>query len=267
MASSPVLTSCFIYQKGFLLLGSFLAVLVVSRAWFSADVRIRRDVSVLLASYTVVGLVVLAWLTHLGAIQDFVDSTIRSPAKTYVDANRVPYGFMLTWLGADGLNQLGAIPSWLAPTLGGALMIPLALIAALPVLVIALAGAWLVRRRSTAVVQLPHVTYGLIGFALWFSEFHRKDIFHLIYGCPVLLIALLLIWSTIDRPRAVRILVPWGLGLALLFLGATRGLARGGAHERIVTRRGTIVAPEDDAALRFLLSDAVAAGDYVLLYP
>jgi hypothetical protein len=174
---------------------------------------------------------------------------------------------MLTGLAGDGLNQLGSMPSWLAPTLGGALMIPLLLIAALPVLVIALTGVWLVTRQSTAVVQLPHVTYGVIGFALWFSEFHRKDIFHLIYGCPILVIALLLVWSSVDRPRAVRILVPWGLGLALLFLGVSRGLRAGGAHERIVTRRGTILVEQDDAALRFLLSDAVAAGDYVLVYP
>jgi len=146
-------------------------------------------------------------------------------------------------------------------------MIPLVLIAALPILVIALYGVWLVRRTAGAIIQLPHLTYSVIGFALWFSEFHRKDIFHLIYGSPILLIAVLLMWSSIDRPRVVRILVPSGLGLALLFLGVTRASGAASAHERIVTRRGTIVVREDDAPLRFLLSDAVAAGDYVFVYP
>ena len=115
--------------------------------------------------------------------------------------------------------------------------------------------------------QLPIIAYGLIGFALWFSEFHRRDMMHLIYGCPLLVVALWLLWDAVDWPRLVRILAPSTLGVSLLFVAVNHGWRAATADEHIVTRRGTIVMPTDDPALRFLLSSEVSRGDYVFVYP
>jgi hypothetical protein len=90
---------------------------------------------------------------------------------------------------------------------------------------------------------------------------------HLIYGCPVLLIALWLLWDSTDRRRVVRAFVPAIAAVPLLLLATNLALHAATADTRIITRRGQIVLPHDDAALRFLLSDEVSAGDYVLVYP
>ena len=78
------LTSCFIYQKGFLLLASFLAVAAIARLCFRVPVKWVTSACTMLAGYGAVGLAVLAWLSYLGALQDVVNFTIRLPANTYV---------------------------------------------------------------------------------------------------------------------------------------------------------------------------------------
>ena len=45
------------------------------------------------------------------------------------------------------------------------------------------------------------------------------------------------------------------VGTAVLVFGLSQAWVAARAHERIVTRRGTIVVRQDDQALRFLLSD------------
>lgn len=109
--------------------------------------------------------------------------------------------------------------------------------------------------------------YVVIGLALWLSESHRPDIMHLIYGSPVLVIALWLLWRELDWPRAVRAVVPTVLIGSLLFVAGVQAWSAAAANRRTPSRRGTVVSFEDDQALRFLVSDQVRAGDYVFVYP
>jgi len=260
------LTSCFIYQKGGLLLASFVAVMCVSRLYFRTSVNLVRDVCTILAGYGIVGLVVLAWFFRLGALHDFVDATIRSPLNTYVDANRLPYAHLLM-LNALGVAPLQLFPPAVALASAIVLMLPFLLIAALPFLVVSLVGVRVLTAPAAKVFRPPIIAYCLVGFALWFSEFHRRDMMHLIYGCPVLLIALWLLWDSVDWRRVVKIVVPVMVAVALIFVATNRALYAAAANEHILTRRGAIVLPQDDPALRFLLSDEVARGDYVFVYP
>jgi hypothetical protein len=260
------LTSCVIYQKGGLLLLSFLAILGISHRYFHRDRSLVRSTAALLAGYIAVGLIALAWFIHLGALTDLFTATIATPVTSYVDQNRVPYAYHLI------STALGRLPSYrLPPTIALANAIastlPFLLIAAVPFLVIAMLAVYVFIGTADAVRRLAIVTYCIIGFALWFSEFHRRDIMHLIYGAPVLVIALWLLWESIDRSRVVKVFVPAVAAIPLIVLGINLGLSAGAADIRIETRRGEIVLPHDDAALRFLLSDKVAAGDYVFVYP
>ena len=83
----------------------------------------------------------------------------------------------------------------------------------------------------------------------------------------LLLIAAWLLWASLDKPAMVRILVPAVVGSAVVVFAVSQGWRAASARERVVTRRGTIVLPQDDLALRFLLSEEVARGDYVFVYP
>ena len=260
------LTSCFIYQKGGLLLASFVAAMCVSRLYARPPVNLVRGICTILAGYGLAGLVVLAWFFRLGALHDFFDATVRLPLNTYVDANRLPYAYHLM-LNALGVAPLALFPPAVALVIAVVLTVPFLLIAALPFLVVALLGVRVLTAPAARVVSLPIVAYCLVGFALWFSEFHRHDVMHLIYGCPVLLIALWLLWDSIDRPRVVKIVVPAMAAISLVLVATNRALYAAAANEHILTRRGAIVLPKDDPALRFLLSDEVARGDYVFVYP
>jgi len=262
------LASCFIPQKGFFLLVSFLAIMLISRLQSRLPAKWARGSITVLAGYGAVGLAVLAWFAHLGALQEFLDSTVRIPLNTYVAANKVPYAYHLTWVAlGNSAGLLKGMPQVLALPSAFLLVVPAFLVAALPFLVIALAAVYLVTRPIAAWFRLPIIAYCLTGFALWSSEFHRADIMHLIYGCPLLLIAAWLLWASLDRPAPVRILVPSVVGLAVLLFAVSQGWRAASAREQVVTRRGTIVLPQDDLALRFLLSDEVARGDYVFVYP
>jgi hypothetical protein len=170
-------------------------------------------------------------------------------------------------LAVGGLEWIRTIP---APIVYGyvlLLMVPPLVIAALPFASIFLAAACVATGRAAALLQAPVVSYGLIGSALMASEFHRKDIMHLIYGCPVLLIAFWVLWDVVDGRPARRRLSFGVLGSALLVVMGSQGLRAASADQVITTRRGTIVVPQDDEALRFLLSDRVTPGEYVFVYP
>lgn len=261
------LTSCFIYQKGFYLLVAFLAVLVVSRLYFKRPIHLPRCVCTMLAGYGAVGLAVLAWFFYIDAIPDFYNATIRFPLDTYADANRLPYAHHLMLHSLVGLDPWrGGLP-WVRMLAALLLMAPVALIAALPFLVVYLAAVCAITRPAARWLGLPVVTYGLTGSALWLSEIHRPDVMHLIYGCPLLLITLWLLWDIFSQRRPVRVLVHSLVAVPLLFLAVSKGVRAAAADHKVVTRRGAIVMPRDDQALRFLLSDRVKAGDYVLVYP
>ena len=261
------LASCFIYQKGFLLVVSFLATMTITRFHFRERIGLVRCACTLLTGYGAVGVTVLAWFTYLGALPDFIDGTIRFPVTTYADANKLPYAHMLLAQAFGGLAPWRVFPSGLALPVAVLSMLPLLLVAALPFLVLALGGWCLVTQPAVKWLRVPIVAYGLSGFALWFSEFHRPDLMHLIYGCPLLLITLWLLWNAVDKGRLLKTLVPAAVGISVLLLAVGQGLRAATADVHIRTRRGPIVMPHDDLALRFLLSDEVNRGDYVFVYP
>jgi hypothetical protein len=261
------LTSCFIYQKGFYLLVSCLAVMAIARLLFGVRIKLARSACTILAGYGAVGLAVLAWFFYIGALPDFFDATIRFPLNTYVDANRLPYAHHLMMHTLGGLEPWRAILPALVLPVAPLLIAPVLLIAALPFLVLYLACACAITRPAAQWLRLPVLTYGLTGFALWLSEFHRPDVMHLIYGCPLLLVALWLLWDCLYQGRFARVLVPALVGIPLLVLAASQGMRAAAADHTILTRRGSIVMLHDDPALRFLLSDEVPRGDYVFVYP
>jgi hypothetical protein len=261
------LTSSFIYQKGFYLLLSFLAVMVMSRLYFRAPIRLLKCTGILLAGYGAVGMAVLAWFYYLGALQAFIDSTISVPLHTYADANRLQYAHHLVAYIASAMAPWRSLSMQVAVPAATISAIPVLLITALPVLVLCLVCVCAAGRARVRWVHPPVVSYGLTGVALWLSEFHRPDTMHLIYGCPILLIALVLLWDRVELPNPARAFVTAAVAVPLLILATTQAVGAAAADNVVLTRRGKIVMPREDLALKFLLSDQVSRGDYVFVYP
>jgi len=260
------LSSCFIYQKGFFLLASFIAVLALGHIFF----RRRADVgqvAAMLGGYGAVGVAVLAWFIHLGALQDFLAATIVNPVQTYADQNRLSYGYQLTEFAFGKLPALSTWSAVLALPSAALLMAPAVVIGGLPILVIALAALYMTDSKNRKEATFPLAAYVIVGAGLWLSEYHRPDIMHLIYGSPVLLVALWLMWRQINWPQLLRIGVPATLVVGILFTAIVQGLRAVSANQETPSRRGTVLGFEKDQALRFLVSDQVHPGDFVFVYP
>jgi hypothetical protein len=138
------------------------------------------------------------------------------------------------------------------------LITPFLFVAALPVL-LPILGA----RFKWNTIRPEIALYWLCGWALWLSEIHRKDISHLVFGSPLLIILavhLLIEHGGKVANVALQILIISGGCLACfnLFLVLT-------AHP-LVTRVGTVAVFKDDPVIPFL-DEHVAPGEEIFAYP
>jgi hypothetical protein len=148
------------------------------------------------------------------------------------------------------------------------ILIPFLLIICLPFLLLGLVSCIFLQKANWArifnAIVLP---YWAAGLALWISELQRKDIVHLIYGSPLLLILFLVTWnSCFDTKRGLR---NFGLGLitvCLILFGSFHTLIALSADQKIVSRRGLLYGFTQDPALTFLMGQT-NPGDYVFIYP
>ncbi|HEX4277653.1 MAG TPA: glycosyltransferase family 39 protein, partial [Bryobacteraceae bacterium] len=275
------ITTCFMQQKGFLLLLAFAASAVVRRLWPRVDSpspippemrsppaskRVGWSALWLLAgSYAAVGIVVVGAFWQAGALRDLLYANLVWPLSGYNDINLVTYaeGLKPTAMGPS-LQIFG--PKWAAAELvcKGLSVIPFMVIAILPLLsVMRLAEALFA--HSKRLVWSPWLAVMLAGAGLWLSEIHRKDMFHLAVGSPLLLVALLGNKRSISQ-NGMRTALTGALAVALVAFGSLNFTAYvGGAHP-VETRRGTVMTGVDDAALRFL-STAIKEREFVFIYP
>ena len=162
-------------------------LMVAAGLWIWFEERKHHDV--IRALYAVAaGVGVVAGIAFLyfvanGALADVIRTTCTWPLQHYSAMNEVPYAygtFKFNWRGgsldmptSSGIFSLACV-----------LIVPFLYVAVLPVLVTL--QALLKRPRPLpAEVWL----YLLCGFAMWASELHRKDIVHLVFGSPLLIIA------------------------------------------------------------------------------
>jgi len=102
---------------------------------------------------------------------------------------------------------------------------------------------------------------------LWISEAHRPDIYHLVWGSPVLFTLLYLLLNVLLRNRKTILTVTFGTIIICSFtLGMFNLLKSSTASERTISRRGTFYSFGRDDALAFLHQE-IKAGEYVFVYP
>jgi len=265
------ITSCFVQQKGLLLLASFfLTIILIDKRQTDGEKGILKRTGPLIAGYAGLGGMVLLFFYIQGGLSDLVYSTFLWPMANYHNVNIVPYGYGLfefywpAWLTI--LQHF--LPETVSQVLCGVFLVPFAVILSLPFLVAVLP---LISRRgpskSPTIFHSTTITYLCCGYALWISEIHRMDMIHAIFGAPLLLIAFLGIWNPgYEKMRLFRTSVLYFLSFCLLSIGTFNGLIASSANHKIETRRGAMYLFGDDTALKYL-HEHTRPGEQVFVYP
>jgi hypothetical protein len=245
-------TTCFLQTKGVLLLAALLL-------WLGVQLR-QRFVSVsglgwLIAGYFSVVGIVLTYFWSQHALWDLYNANVLFPSRHYSEVNIVPYAqgiirdYWNGWTGS-GMRWMFAVAA--------VLIAPFLFIAALPGMLPILGVR---QKKSFATPEIA--LYWVCGMALWLAEYHRKDITHLVFGSPLLMI-LCVFYLQEYRAKiagvALQILAISSTGLAAfnLFLVLT-------AHST-ATRVGSVALFTPDPVLA-QLENRVSPGEEIFVYP
>src|ERR1035441_2134278 len=208
-----------------------------------------------LAGYLGVGAFVLAWFWCQGALGTLYDANVVWPSLHYEAVNRVPYAlgifheYWSHWLipGANWSYGMAAV-----------LITPFLFIAALPAILIVLCVvSW------PKAIPSNFILYLLCGVALWLSEFHRRDIYHLVFGSPLFIIIFVYLLNEIRKKSASYVLQL--LTVAATCLATLNLFVVATAHAK-ETRVGQVAMYKDNAALVYLDAHTVP-GEEIFAYP
>jgi hypothetical protein len=249
-------TTCIHQPKGVFLLCAFLVWLWLQR---------RRTTSLLSAAgmltggYLAVVALVLAYFWSQGALGSLVYVNFVFPRQHYGSVNTVVYAFRIfkdywtVWVMAGGGTK------WIVG-MASILITPLMFIAALPLLML-LIGIRYQWKSVTPEIAL----YWLCGWAFWLSEFHRRDIYHLVFGSPLLVILCVhALTSSRSRLANISVQVLAISAVCLAGFNCCIGLFAG-AHPT-TTRVGKVAVLGHETVLRFL-NKHVSSGEEILIYP
>jgi Dolichyl-phosphate-mannose-protein mannosyltransferase len=245
-------TTCALQQKGILLLLALLAWLWMEHRRRSTPLSSLGAVAAGYGSVLAL-MVVYFWSQH--ALWDLFYANVVWPLGNYSAANVVPFAHGLI---SHCWDHFVIAEGFYWTIVASVLITPFLFIAALPALLPALAV-----RYRTSPGRPEIVLYWLCGCGMWLSEIHRKDIFHLVFGSPLLIILCI---YYLGRYRAkVADLALQVLAISAVCLAAFN-LFLVLAARPLATRVGTVALLRDAPVLR-VLDDKVAPGEEVFAYP
>jgi hypothetical protein len=263
------LTYCFLQQKGILLFLSYIVSMLIINHLRKTRIKIVLNIILIIGSYLAVILTELAFFYLNGGLSDMVNATILWPLNYYERVNVVPYGYGLRrFLWQYFSNSLSPLPSGLSISLSSLLIFPYILIFLLPFIVIGLCFFGIKNKsHRSSIFNVSTIPYWAVGIGLWFSEAHRPDIYHLVWGSPIMIILFYLLLNVLFNNRKLILTIVFGFILISSFtLGMFNLLKSSSAKEKIISRRGIFYSYEEDEALTFLHKE-VKEGDYVFIYP
>jgi hypothetical protein len=258
-------TAFTLQQKGVLLFCAILVWLWLQRRRVTAPLF---SIGMVTAGFLgVVGSVLLYFWTR-GALGSLAYANVVWPFRRYGGINNVPYALgIVSWYWDSYIAMKNAF-SWpfdlAAYAVAAILIAPFLFVAALPALMpLSALLAIFPGRNKWRTVTPEIVLYGLCGSALWLSEIHRKDIAHLVFGSP-LLIVLCIYFLDVYRSRFSGYALQL-LAIAAVWLAAFNLIGVLTAHS-VMTRVGSVAVFKDDPVLAFM-NTRVAAGQEVFVYP
>jgi hypothetical protein len=251
------LTTWFMLPKGALLCLSFALVLWIL---YRGESRIRSLLTMLGGYFLVIASVlVLFW--RAGGLPDMIYANLLWPLTNYSGINAVPYGLEFRELYWESFTaSFGAVtPPPVATAISAFLSIPFLIVMGLPLVLLALGIRY--KRVSVDRVVLP---YWFAGFALWFSEMHRKDIGHIAHGSPILIVLAFYLYRQMRGKWPTRALQL--IGISALALAMLNPLVALSASAKCATRRGSVYVFSIDGVLDFLTT-RVKPGEAIFVYP
>jgi hypothetical protein len=246
------ITTCIHQPKGALLLCAFLVWLWFQRRKASTPLLAA---ALLIGSYFTVVALVLTYFWSQGALGSLYYANFVFPRLNYGTVNSVPYAYCIlihywTLWAKVGLPYEIAAP----------LITPFLFVAVLPALLL------FVSIRYTWKSVTPEVAlYWLCGWALWISEIHRKDIEHLVFGSPLLI--LLCIYALTQSRRKLANLFLQILAISAVCLAGFNCyvVLYEGAYTT-ATRVGKIAVNGSKPVIDFM-NEQIAPGEELLVYP
>ena len=263
------LTCFFLQQKGLMLLISLIVSMFILNHYKNTAVNMKLHLPLMVGCFSVLVLSVLFFFYINNGLNDMVFSTILWPWNNYNSINVVPYGFGLReFVWQYFQHSLSPLPSGTVTFLSSILIFPYVLVFLLPFLMIGLCFICIkdktYRKNAFNASTFP---YWVVGIGLWFSEAHRPDIYHLVWGSPVIFLLFYFLMNVVFANRKHFLTATFGIILISSFaLGMFHLLKASTAREKIDSRRGTYYSYERDRALEFLLRKT-KEGEYVFIYP
>jgi hypothetical protein len=253
------LTTWFMLPKG-VFLGLAFAILL----WIfdRKESRFWSSLCKLAGGYLLVMAAGLSWFWLAGGLSHLIYANLIWPLTQYGDVNVVPYGLEFRELYWKAFTTaFGAVLSpWAAISISSFLSVPLVILMGLPVVLLAFALRY--RGRAFERVTLP---YWVAGVAFWLSEMHRKDVAHMAYGSPLLIILAFYFVSRLQSKwfrNAQQLIMAAAVTLAML-----NPLVSLAASHKVVTRRGTFYSSHPDNPVLDFIDAHVAPGGQVFIYP
>ncbi|MFL6351608.1 MAG: glycosyltransferase family 39 protein [Bryobacteraceae bacterium] len=260
------LTSCFIQQKGFLLVLAFTITILAKPRQVGGRSVAFRAAGYVVAAYATIGASVLFLFYRAGALRDLIYASFVWPLSGYETVNRMPYGAGIADLAIGSLSFLPHLPAACALLIALLCLVPFMVVVFLPLVLI---GSTIIPTSKSHVPGLvfraPIMPLVLAGFALWLSEIHRHDMIHLLFGAPVLLLALFVVAERNYAGSRIKNALLTAITLGVVLLGSFK-LAECWPSYKIETRRGTVLDVTQDDALGFL-NNTVAQREWVFVYP
>jgi hypothetical protein len=249
------LTTSFLQPKGVLLFCAFLVWLWVQ---YRRGTVSLSSLGVITGGYlSVIGLILLYFWSK-GAFSSLVNVNFIWPSRNYGAVNDVPYahGILANYWDHWVITKRGF--GWTI-AMAAVLITPVLFIAALPGLLTAL-GA----RCRWKMAKPEILLYWLCGGAMWLAELHRKDMTHLVFGSPLLII--LCIYFVLEYREKIARFALQALSISAACLSVFNLLCVLLAAHTIKTRVGAIETFQDAPVLAFL-EKHVAPGEEIFAYP
>ena len=251
-------TTCIFQPKGVLMFCALLAWLWIQRRWTSAPLTVLALPTG--GYFAIIGLV-LAYFWSQGALSSLYYANFAFPRQHYGAVNAVTYAYgIIMYYWANWVMAFGWA-KW-SVAIAAILITPLLFVAALPLLML-LVGIGYKWKSVTPEIVL----YWLSGWALWLSEFHRSDIWHLVFGSP-LLIVLCIHALTESRRKLANVAVQILAISAVCLAGFNCCVVLTMGTHPLASRVGNVVmaGAGPDQVLRFL-NEHTSPGEEILSYP
>jgi Dolichyl-phosphate-mannose-protein mannosyltransferase len=247
-------TTCCFQPKGILLLLALLVWLWMQHRHQSASLTWLWAVA---GGYVSVVALMLVYFWSRHALWDLFYVNVLWPSQHYSTVNVVPYAQGIVHYYWDHYVIAKSGFRWTIVT-ASILIAPFLFVAALPALLPALAALSIKNKLRPEIVL-----FWLCGFAVWLSEFHRKDICHLVFGSPLLMI-LCVYYLQQYRAKVA------DLALQILAISATClaafNLFLVLSARPVATRVGTVALLKSDPAVA-LLQSRTNPGEEIFAYP